>query len=211
MKYRNTASNLFCVTIAALIVMINGCSSGSHASKGAGEGATTGAIAGAVGAMAGALVFGGNVAEAGARGAVVGGASGATVGAMSGAKRDDAEAAQLAAAREAELQKFREKIGEDAYQGIVALAECKHGVALANAAEAQKSKNSKYAVAGLWVEVLTYADQRDEAQARTQFPQIVERDKKIKSEAEAEAAMQDGLQQLMDARAEFKLSKVCAA
>ncbi len=72
--------------IASLIVVA--CSSGSEASKGAKQGAGVGALAGAVGGMATALVFGGNVADAGARGAVAGGSSGAVVGGMSGAQRD---------------------------------------------------------------------------------------------------------------------------
>ena len=57
---------------------------GRSAGEAVAVGVAGAAIAGAVGAMAGALVFGGNVGEAAARGAVVGGASGATVGAMSG-------------------------------------------------------------------------------------------------------------------------------
>ena len=195
--------------VATLPIAIGGCSGQSNASKGAAEGATTGAIAGAVGSMVGALVFGGNIAEAGARGAVVGGSGGAVVGAMSGSKRDQAEAAQEADARQVQLQELREQIGDDAYDGIVALAKCKHNVAVANAQVAMKSKKSEYALAGLWVEVLTYADQRNEAQARTLFPEIIDRDKKIKSEAQVEEAMRNALQELMDIRVAYDLPKIC--
>jgi hypothetical protein len=200
-----------CTLAVAGFVAISGCSSQSNASKGAADGATTGAIAGAVGAMAGALVFGGNVAEAGARGAVVGGASGATVGAMSGSKRDQAEAAQKAQTQEEQAQKLREQLGDDAFDGVVALAKCNYGVAIANAQVAQQSKKKDYALAGLWVEVLTYADQRDEAKARALFPDVIKRDKKIKSEAQAEEAMRDAIQSLADIRVDNNLPKICPA
>ena len=113
------------------------CSSGSEASKGAKEGAGVGAVAGAVGSMATALVFGGNVAEAGARGAVAGGASGAVVGGMSGSKRDQQIAEQEGAGGAAGpvraanrlLEEVRHKLGDDTYNGMVALANCKYGIA----------------------------------------------------------------------------------
>ena len=192
-----------------LLAAAAGCTSGSQAGKGAAEGATTGAVAGAVGGMVGALVFGGNVAEAGARGAVYGGTTGAVVGGISGSKRDQAAAAQQAATQEAELEELRANIGDDAYDGVVALAKCNHGVAIANAQVAMQSKKSDYVLAGLWVEVLSYADQRNEVQARTLFPEIIDRDRKIKTEAQAEEAMRTALQELMDIRVAYDLPKVC--
>jgi len=198
-----------CAIIAGCLVALTGCSGQSNASKGAAEGATTGAIAGAVGGMVGALVFGGNIAEAGARGAVIGGSSGAVVGGMSGSKRDQAEAAQRADTQVEQRQKLREQIGDDAFDGVVALAKCKHNVAIANAQVAMKSKKNDYVLAGLWVEILSYADQRNEAQARTLFPEVIERDRKIKTEAQAEEAMRNSLQKLMDIRVTYDLPRVC--
>jgi len=81
----------FCIgvlLIGATAVSISGCASDSYAAKGAAKGAGTGAMAGAVGAAATALIFGGNVGEAAARGAVYGGTSGAVVGGLSGSEVD---------------------------------------------------------------------------------------------------------------------------
>ena len=123
--------------IVAIVTTATGC--GANAQRGAAEGAATGAMAGAVGGMFTAWIFGGDVARAGARGAAYGGSSGAVVGGMAGARMDDAQAAQKQAQQDAQISKFREEIGTDAFNGLVALGECKHEVALANAWEAAKS------------------------------------------------------------------------
>lgn len=197
------------VVLLGLLAAASGCTSGSYASKGAAEGATTGALAGAVGGMVTALVFGGNVAEAGARGAVYGGSSGAVVGGMAGAQTDKAVAAQQQAERETELKKFREKIGPDAYNGVVALAECKHDIAIANAREAARSSNKKYALAGTWVEVLSEADRQNSAAARALFPELLSRDPDLKSDADAEVHMAEALQRLRDIRVEHAMAAEC--
>ncbi len=199
------------VILAAACASILACSSGSEASKGAKQGATMGAVAGAVGGMVTALVFGGNVADAGARGAVAGGSSGAVVGAMSGSQRDKQKAQNMEDEQAAKLAKLRKKIGDDAFDGIVALANCKYGVAAANADVAMQSDNRDFALAGLWVEVLSNADQRNETAARARFPEIIAQDRKISSEAEAEQAMRESLQELMDIRVANNLPKVCPA
>lgn len=206
----NFRSALAGVVLAACLAgFVSGCASGSQASKGAAEGAGTGALAGAVGGMVGALVFGGDVVEAGARGAVYGGTVGAVAGGVSGSKRDKAVAQQQAEQNEQELQKLRNEIGDDAYNGVVALADCKYEVATANAQVAQQSKNRDYALAGLWVEVLIDADQRRESAARERFPELIKQDRKLKNEADAEAAMRDGIQSLGDSREKYGLSRVC--
>ena len=190
--------------------MTAGCASDSYAAKGAGEGATTGAVAGAVGGMVTALVFGGNVAEAGARGAVYGGTTGAVVGGMAGSKADQAAAEQKRAQKEAELAQLKNEIGTDAFNGVVALAECKHDLAIANAKEAVKSTNSNYVLAGTWVEILTESDRGREPQARALFPEIVARDSDIESEANAEARMREGLQELGNIRVEYGMPEACS-
>lgn len=190
--------------------LISGCASDSYAAKGAGEGAATGAVAGAVGGMVTALVFGGNVAEAGARGAVYGGTTGAVVGGMAGSKADKAAADQQRANREAEFAELKNRIGTDAYNGVAALAECKHDLAIANAKEAVKSKNKDYVLAGVWVETLTEADRHRETQARALFPEIVARDREIKSETDAEARMREALQELGEIRVEYGMPAVCS-
>jgi len=204
---------LACVALALIVLFggtLGGCSSDSKATKGATEGAATGALAGAVGGMVGALVFGGNVGDAAARGAVYGGSTGAVVGGISGSKQDKAIAEQQAATNQAEQEKLRKQIGDDAYNGVVALAECKYEVAAANAAVARQSGKRDYALAGLWVEVLSSADQRKESEARARFPELIKADKDIKTEADAEAGMREGLQVLMKAREDNGLPRVCA-
>lgn len=192
------------MTTILCIAAMTACS--SHSGKMAGQGAATGAAAGAVGGLVSALVFGGDPVDAAARGAVYGGSTGAVAGAMAGARVDQAEKQR----RDAQLEQLKKDIGEDAYNGLEALADCKHEVALGYARTAAKSDNKDYALAGLWLEVLTYGDNRQEEKARTLFPDLVAKDAKISSEAQAEETMRKALQSLMDIRAEYNLPKVCS-
>lgn len=192
--------------LLGLAVIVSGCASDSAAARGAATGGGTGAVSGAVGGVVGALVFGGNPAEAAARGAVYGGAVGATAGAMSGAAADERAAQQ----QEAGLAQLRERIGDDAFGGLAALAECRHDVSLNQATKAQQSDNPNYALAGLWLEVLSYADKRQEDKARALFPKVVEKDWNVDSEARAEEKMRQALNALMDVREKNKLPRVCS-
>ena len=196
--------------LLASIATSTGCASGSYAAKGAAEGATKGAVAGAVGGVVSALVFGGDVVEAGARGAVYGGTTGAVAGGISGSEADKAVAAQKQAEREAELERLRKDIGTDAYNGIVALTDCKHEVAIANARVAAKSNSSEHALAGLWVEALSEADRRHDDEARAVLPEIVARDRTFTTEADAEAAMTSALAELGNIRVEYGMPAACA-
>ncbi len=182
-----------------------GCAGDSYTAKGAGKGATTGAVSGAVGGLVSALVFGGDPVERAARGAVYGGAVGATAGAMAGSQVDR----QIQQQREAKLAMLRKEIGDGAFEGLEALADCRHDVSLRQAAKAQQSKNPNYALAGLWLEVLNYGDKRDEAKARSLFPTLVEKDWDIKSEANAEDIMRKALNELMNIRQEYNLPRAC--
>jgi hypothetical protein len=195
--------------VTAAMLCVSGCASDSHAAKGAAQGAGTGALAGAVGAAATALIFGGNVGEAAARGAVYGGTSGAVVGGISGAERDKQVAAQERAEYERRVQEFRDEIGTDAFNGFVALAECKHEVALANAREAQKSSNRDFALAGLWVEVLTEADRQQTGAATALLPAIVEQDREISDTAVAQARLDEALGEIGEIRNRFELAPSC--
>jgi len=169
-----TLANLM---IVLCIAAMTACS--SHSGKMAGQGAATGAAAGAVGGLVSALVFGGDPVDAAARGAVYGGTTGAVAGGIAGARADQAEKQK----RDAQLEKLKKEIGEDAYNGLEALADCKHEVALGYARTAARSDNEDYALAGLWLEVLTYGDNRQEEKARALFPDLVAKDAKISSEA----------------------------
>lgn len=196
------------ITVLLLMLMLGLqlSSCGEYAAKGAGTGATTGAVSGAVGGLVSALVFGGDPAEAAARGAVYGGAVGATAGAMGGAQVDKKVAQQ----REATAEALRSKIGDDAFKSLAALADCKHDDALKQAGLARQSDNPNFALAGLWLEVLSYADKGDEAIARGLFPDVIKTDWDIKSEAEAEATLQETLNKLMDIREEYNMPRTCS-
>jgi hypothetical protein len=207
-KRRGLLVGLLYIGLAVSVTVSTGWA-GKKAAKGAAQGATTGAAAGAVGGMMMALVFGGNVAEAGARGAVYGGTSGAVAGGMSGARADKADEEREQAEREAELAKFEKEVGTDAYNGVVALAECKHDLAIANGKEAAKSRKKDYALAGIWVEALAEADRGRDADARALFPEIIARDRKIKSEEIAEERMREALQELGEIRVEYGMPEAC--
>jgi len=190
--------------VLILGVLLSAC--GEYAAKGAGTGATTGAVSGAVGGLVSALVFGGDAGEAMARGAVYGGAVGATAGAMGGAQVDKKVEQQ----RQATAEALRTQIGDDAYDGLEALADCEHDVSLKQAELARQSDNPNFSLAGLWLEVLSYADQGNEARARELFPEVVAKDWNIKTEAEAEADMRETLNKLMDIREQYNLPRVCS-
>jgi hypothetical protein len=198
-----------CASSIISALFVGGCASDSQASKGAAQGAGTGALAGAASGLVGALVFGGDPVDAAARGAVYGGTAGAVAGGISGSRQDKAIAASQQDENEKKLAALRKDIGDDAFNGVVALAECKYEVAAANAKIARQSKNKNYALAGLWVDVLSVADQRREDDARAKFPELIKQDRDIKTDADAESAMREGLQALTAARRDNGLPAVC--
>ena len=130
---------------------------------------------------------------------------GAVGGAISGAQQDSAMKKQ----QEDAVAKLKLKLGDDAFNGLVALANCKHTVAISHANTAKSLDNPKFALAGQWLEVLTLADQRQEGKARALFPALIEKDPEIDSEAKAEENMRSALQGLMQIRAKHNLSKTC--
>lgn len=193
----------FPILALALSLFLAGC--GEYAAKGAGEGATMGAASGAVGGLVSALVFGGDPAEAAARGAVYGGAVGATAGAMSGSKVDT----KIEQQREARADKIRQEIGDDAFKGLSALVTCGHADALQFAATSKQSANPNFAVAGYWLEVLSYADLGKSDNTSELLPAVVEKDWDVSSESDARANLLQLQDKLMAIREEYKLPKNC--
>jgi len=192
------------VILFGAIALIAACS--GKTGEYAGRGAATGAMSGAVGGLFGALVFGGDPIEAAARGAVVGTAVGATAGAVTGSEADR----RIAEQQQADLDAIRREIGDDSFDGLVALTDCRHDVALSHAAKAVQSDNSDYVLAGYWLEALTYTDQRQEAAARASYPALIERDPNIASSEQAELKMREFIQDLTAIRGEYGLPQVCA-
>jgi outer membrane lipoprotein SlyB len=198
------------IVIVCLGVLI-ACS--GHTAKRAGEGAAMGAVVGAAGGMVSALVFGGNVGEAAARGAVWGGTTGAVAGGISGAQQEQTIKVQQEQVKKAQqdkaIEKLKADLGENAFNGLAALTDCKHEVALGYARTAAKSDNQNYALAGKWIEILAYADSRQEDKARALYPELINIDTDISSESQAEETMKKALQRLMDIREEYNLPETC--
>jgi len=189
--------------IAFLLIILSACS--QQTVHQAGQAGAMGTVVGAVGGLVTGLVFGGNAAESMARGAVYGGSTGAAAGAMSGMMADSKRKAQ----QDEDLEALRTKLGDDAFNGLTALVECKHDVAKAYGRTAADSENTKYALAGLWVQVLAFADSREEDKARELFPQLIIQDDRIDDNAQAESKMRGALQKLMDIRERYDLDRVC--
>ena len=202
MRLRKIISSI--IVWVLIVGFMTSCS--THSAQRAGEGATMGAVVGAAGGMVSALVFGGNVGEAAARGAVWGGTTGAVAGGISGAQQEQARKVQ----QDKNIEKLKKELGEDAFNGLAALTECKHEVALGYARTAAKSDNKNYALAGKWIEILTYADSRQEDKARALYPELIKIDADISSESQAEETMRKALQRLKDIRGEYNLPNTCS-
>jgi hypothetical protein len=179
------------VVVAAvlLVPLALGCTSNQKA--GAARGATTGAV------------------RAAARGAVWAGTAGAVGGAMAGSEVDRYEAQQQQAQAEQELMRLQQRIGEDAFSGLAALADCKHGVALAYADSASGSSNSDYSLAGAWLEALTYVDSGRTEEAEVLYPQLAERDDETASAAQAKAKTLEVVEVVRDFREKEGRPRLC--
>jgi len=207
--------------LALLCMQLSACAGDSYASKGAKQGAAQGAAAGAVGGLVSALVFGGDPVDRAARGAVYGGAAGAVAGGISGSRMDKQAQAQAQsrssvqsqtqAQQDTELKALRKEIGRPAYNGLAALAECRHQDSLVKAQKARKAKNPNHRLAGLWLEVLNYADLGQQNQVKDLLPVVVEEDWDINSEEQAQAVTREAAAELITIRRDYKLPLVCPA
>lgn len=205
MKQHTIAVRLGLSTLVLSALMA--CSSNQRA--GASGGATRGAVGGAAAGAVSALIFGGDVAESAARGAVWAGTAGAVGGAMAGSEADRREAEQARAEGERMLQELRARIGDDAFEGLVALADCKHEVALAYARTAARSTNGDFVLAGVWLEALTRVDADEPAGAEALYAVLVERDPEIGSVEEARSQAVKTIETIRDYREKDGLPRVC--
>jgi hypothetical protein len=194
--------------VLILALMVAGC---AGAGEGAVKGAGAGALAGAAGGLVHAMIWGGDAGEHMARGAAAGATVGAIGGAVEGSSRARAEVDQKARQEQQELDQIRRDIGNDAFDAIVALAECRQEVAIANAKVAAGSSNSNHALAGLWIQALTFAEQGDEASLQAITPEIIRWDREIDDATQFDRELQDGYQGLVDIRAEYSLPLKCSS
>jgi len=188
-------------------LLLSACTANQQ--QGASRGAGVGALAGAAGSMMTALVFGGNVGEAAARGAVFGASAGAVTGAVAGNSKDSKEAQQRRAEQEKQLQLLRKEIGDDAFEGVTALVQCKHEVAMAYGRTAEKSGKANYERAGLWLQALTLEDMGQETALQDLAPQIISADSRINSTETAIERLESYKESLRQIRAEFDLPERC--
>ncbi len=170
------------------------------------EGAASGAARSAAGTAffsgVAALVFGGDPVDAAARGAVVGATVGGVAGGVSGSQR--------AAQNRSQEDVLRQAIGPDAYAGLEALVGCRYQAAFQSAATAQRSSNTNFALAGLWLEAITLTDQRNEPAARALYPEIISKDQDIANDRQAEAALRNLQVDLANTRRDAGRATVCA-
>jgi hypothetical protein len=192
----------------AFFAIASGC---AGAGEGAVKGATSGALAGAASGLVSALIWGGDPAEFAARGATAGATIGAIGGAVQGSNQARTERESAERQQQQEIDQIRRDIGNDAFNGVVALAECKHEVAIANARVAAKSKNSNHALAGLWVEALSLTDTQDVERLNLIVPELVRWDRAMETDADVKKEIDDTYAELLDIRTEFHLPRHCNA
>jgi hypothetical protein len=188
-------------------LIISACS--TEATQGAKQGAASGAAVGAVGGMVTALVFGGDVAEAAARGAVWGGSTGAVSGGMRGEQVAEQKRTAEQQQKEKALAKLRKEIGDDAYRGLEALADCNYTVAKAYADTAQKNSNKNYALSGYWLEVLAVAEEGRISDAEAMLPELVRVDRKVKNTEQAKELVGESMDQLGLIRESYGMNSSC--
>jgi hypothetical protein len=193
--------------VLAVAFLVAGC---AGAGEGAVKGATGGALAGAASGLVTALVWGGDPGEHMARGATAGATIGAIGGAVEGSNRAQAEKDYKAAQEQQEIEQFRREIGNDAFDAVVALAECRQEVAIANARVAATSTNSNHALAGLWVQALTFEDQGDQAALSEITPEIIQWDRGINDSEQFNQELATAYRDLIDIRAEYSLPLSCS-
>ena len=190
-----TETSLKTAVLIVSMLLITAC--GPPSTKRAGQGAAVGGLSGAAA---------GNVGEAAARGAAWGATSGAVSGAIVGSQEDKAAAQKQRAKAKKEL---KDKLGEDGYAGLAALAQCKHKVALGYAETAQDSTKKEYRQAGLWLEALTYIDQGDQDKAEGMYDQLLEVHPELKTRDEIDGYAREGMQGLSNIRKQEKLPVTC--
>ena len=78
-----------------------------------------------------------------------------------------------------------------------------------DAARSKQSANPNFAVAGYWLEVLSFADQGNNTKTKELIPGVVEKDWETSSETEARASLLQLQDKLMAIREEYRLPKKC--
>lgn len=203
-KLYNVRISVTCVLLVVSLCFLPACSQKS--TEGAGKGAAVGGAAGAVAGIVSSLVFGGNVGEAAARGAVWAATAGAVTGGIAGAEANRAEQEMQAKKR---MENLKSELGEDAYNGLLALAECKHDIAIGYARTSAESNNPDFSLAGIWLEILAQADRGKESEAESLFPLLMEKDEKLDSSEKVSSFLAEATEKLKTVRKDYNLDEKC--
>jgi len=188
------------------ILLLTLCSCGKQSGTRAVQGGATGTAAGVVGGLVSALIFGGDVGEAVAYGAVWGASTGAVSGAIIGHQEDKAIKKQE---MEQARKKLIKELGEDGYEGLKALVQCKHPVAHSYANLSMNSKKKQYLETGKWLDILAYADAGDTEKANSMLPEVIEIDAGVNSLDEAQKFLEHSLTGVKNIRGQYGLAKTC--
>lgn len=129
---------------------------------------------------------------------------------MKGSARARAQRNNEAAREQQDIDRIRREIGSDAFDGVVALAECRHEVAIANARVAARSTNSNHALAGLWVQALAFEDKGDTASLDEIEPEIIRWDRGVKDTQQFRQELDAGHRELIQIREEHSLPPSCS-
>lgn len=186
------------LTILLLFSYLLGACSGTQTAEGAKSGASSGALGGAVAGAVGSLIFGGNPLSGAASGAAIGAASGAAVGAAHGSSQDKANE-----------QRYVAEMGQYNYDGFVALANCKYDDALALADKGQQYKDRYHAVAGLWLEAITYGDQARYDEAEALYPELEKNDPDLLDRNDTERTLKEGVRKVRNLRVDHGRAPQC--
>ena len=100
-------------------------------------------------------------------------------------------------------------MGHYNYDGFVALANCQYDEALALAARGQQYKDRYHAVAGLWLEAITYADQARYDEAEKLYPTLEKNDPDLVDRSDTERTLKEGVREVRNSRVDFDRDPQC--
>ncbi|MDJ0848663.1 MAG: hypothetical protein QNK04_09820 [Myxococcota bacterium] len=195
-----------------LLVAALACASSQQADQ-AGEAMVKGALVGAMGGLLIGGMFGTSLGTSAAIGAGVGAAGGAAYGASQSPRSEPLGPTVPGDPPEVlreQRRRLRAELGPSAYAGLEALAECRHDDALTWAQNAAYTDNADHALAGVWLEAVTYGDAGRIEEARAMLPRLVERDPRVESVDVAERLVDQRVVQLRDIRVSYGEPATCS-
>jgi hypothetical protein len=119
----------------------------------------------------------------------------------------EAQEAQAAGTTDAEIEaEWIEAIGEDNWNGLIALVECQYQRAHLLAQAAATMDNQEFQLASLWLEAMILVDQKKPEEANGYFEQIAARDPEIDTVQQASIEVDKAILDVRDYRREEGIS-----